>query len=70
MDNLYKKVFGDDWMKEIPVPIPNTVVKLQTAENTLWETVGEDRKSPRLYKGSMENIHRTFFVKNIDRNKL
>ena len=62
MDKLYRKVFGDDWVKEIPVTIPNTVVKLQTAENTLWETVGEDRKSPRLYKGSMENIHRAFFV--------
>ena len=43
MDNLYRKVFGDDWMKEIPVPIPNTVVKLQTAENTIQETVWEDR---------------------------
>ena len=52
MDKLYEKFFGDDWMKEIPVPIPNTVVKLQTAENTLWETVGEDRKSPILYEGA------------------
>ena len=26
--------FGDNWMKETPVPIPNTAVKLQTAENT------------------------------------
>ena len=26
--------FGDYWMEETPVPIPNTVVKLQTAENT------------------------------------
>ena len=43
MDKLYKKVFGDDWMKEIPVPIPNTVVKLQTAEDTLRETVRENR---------------------------
>ena len=25
---------GDDWMKETPVSIPNTEVKLQTAENT------------------------------------
>ena len=25
---------GDYWMKETPVPIPNTAVKLQTAENT------------------------------------
>ena len=30
----YRKVFGDYWMKDTPVPIPNTVVKLQTAEDT------------------------------------
>ena len=34
MGGLYRKVSGDYWMKETPVPIPNTEVKLQTAENT------------------------------------
>ena len=27
-------ISGDDYMEEIPVPIPNTEVKLQCAENT------------------------------------
>ena len=34
MKDGYIKVFGDYWMKDTPVTISNTVVKLQTAENT------------------------------------
>ena len=30
----YREFFGDYWMKDTPVPISNTVVKLQTAEDT------------------------------------
>ena len=29
-----------------PVPIPNTVVKLNRAENTWWAAAREDRSSP------------------------
>ena len=29
-----------------PVPIPNTVVKLNRAENTWWVTAREDRSTP------------------------
>jgi len=36
---------GDDEIEGIPVPIPNTEVKLYDAENTL---LGEDRGSPIL----------------------
>ena len=30
---VYNTNSGDNYMKEIPVPIPNTEVKLQCAEN-------------------------------------
>ena len=29
-----------------PVPIPNTVVKLNRAENTWWEAAREERSTP------------------------
>ena len=35
-----------------PVPIPNTVVKLNRAENTWWVTAREDRSLPTLTKSS------------------
>ena len=31
---------------ETPVPIPNTTVKTKTAENTILETIWEDRWVP------------------------
>ena len=36
---------------ETPVPIPNTTVKTQAAENTMLETAWEDRWMPDLYGG-------------------
>lgn len=35
-----------------PVPIPNTMVKTQTAENTILETVWEDRWLPDYIKNN------------------
>ena len=34
-----------------PVPIPNTMVKTQTADDTMLETAWEDRWMPDLYGG-------------------
>ena len=36
---------GDDYIEEIPVPIPNTEVKLKCAENTCGLPCWEDRLS-------------------------
>ena len=36
---------------ETPVPIPNTTVKTLAAENTILETIWEDRWMPDLYGG-------------------
>ena len=33
-------------LRETPVPIPNTMVKPQAADNTILETVWEDRWVP------------------------
>ena len=44
-----RKFFGDENEEEIPVPIPNTEVKLLSAENTNGLPCWEDRKSPNFY---------------------
>ena len=41
-----KKRSGDDGEEEPPVPIPNTEVKLFSAEDTWWETAWENRSLP------------------------
>ena len=45
-----KKFSGGNYEKDPPVPIPNTAVKLLSAENTRTETSREDRSSPDLYE--------------------
>ena len=39
-------IYGDDSMKDTPVPIPNTEVKLHYADGTRRETSRETRKLP------------------------
>ena len=39
-------IAGVNDAEDPPVPIPNTVVKLSSAENTWWETDREDRSMP------------------------
>ena len=46
--NIYKLIVGVDDAEGPPVPIPNTEVKLSSAENTWLATVWEDRKTPTL----------------------
>ena len=40
------KKYGDDGMRDTPVPIPNTEVKPHNADGTRRETSRETRKSP------------------------
>ena len=40
-----RNISGDDYMEEIPVPIPNTEVKPKCAENTCGLPCWEDRLS-------------------------
>ena len=39
-------IFGGDCKEVTPVPIPNTEVKLFSADGTAWETVWESRTPP------------------------
>ena len=43
---MLHNIVGIDDGEGPPVPIPNTVVKLTSAENTWLETAWEDRKMP------------------------
>ncbi len=40
------KVFGGNSEEVTPVPIPNTAVKLFSADGTAWEAAWESRSSP------------------------
>ena len=42
----HKKIVGVDDVEGPPVPMPNTEVKLDSAENTRMVTSREDRKVP------------------------
>ena len=42
----FKQTFGDNSEEVTPVPIPNTVVKLLSADDTWWATARESRTSP------------------------
>ena len=42
---------GDDGLKDTPVPMPNTEVKLQRAESSWGIAPCEDRTLPRGYSG-------------------
>ena len=46
-----KRIVGLSNAQGPPVPIPNTEVKLRSAENTLLATVREDRSGPTRYGG-------------------
>ena len=40
------EISGDNSVEVTPVPIPNTVVKLFSADDTWWEAAWESRTSP------------------------
>ena len=47
-DRVYTGFFGGDSEEVTPVPIPNTEVKLFSADGTARETVWESRTSPKI----------------------
>ncbi len=51
-DGTFAKFFGDHSEEAPPVPIPNTEVKLFSADGTARVTVWESRSSPILYNKS------------------
>ena len=55
----YINFSGDDYMEEIPVPIPNTEVKLQCAEDICGLPCWENRLSPGLYSSLAQLVERS-----------
>ena len=51
------KTSGDNDVKDTPVPIPNTKVKLYSADGTARETVWKSRSSPGKH-GSLAQLVR------------
>ena len=49
---------GVDDVEGPPVPIPNTVVKLNSAENTWLEAAREDRSTPTLFISPNSSVGR------------
>jgi hypothetical protein len=62
---LSSKVFGGNSEEETPVPIPNTAVKLFSADGTAWVTAWESRtppnqisKAPRVMRGFFYEVRK------------
>gem|GEM_PF-2425727 len=56
---------GGYYEKVTPVPIPNTVVKLPSADDTWMETSRESRSLPDLYQSLMVYTIRLCFMLSI-----
>ena len=50
------RLFGGDSEKEPPVPIPNTEVKLLSAESTCLDTDRKDRTPPNFYSSLAQSV--------------
>ena len=55
------RIFGGNDAEVTPVPIPNTVVKLCSADGTWWEAARESRSSPE-QKRTLTIVGVLFFV--------
>ena len=55
------KFAGGHRIRVPPVPIPNTEVKPDTADGTVWETVWESRSLPALSPKARDVVFRAFF---------
>ena len=53
------KISGDDNREETPVPIPNTEVKLSSAEDTCGLPCWENWSSPGLYSSLAQLVERS-----------
>ena len=61
---MHYKVSGGYYEKVTPVPIPNTAVKLLSAENTWMVTSRENRSPPVLYERYLR-VAGIFFYRNL-----
>ena len=59
LDKSIRKISGDNNEEEIPVPMPNTEVKLLSAEDTYELPCWENRKSPGLYSSLAQLVERS-----------
>ena len=59
LKNSIQKISGDNNEEEIPVPMPNTEVKLLSAEDTYELPCWENRKSPVLYSSLAQLVERS-----------
>ena len=48
------QICGDNSEEVTPVPIPNTEVKLLSADDTWWETAWESRSLPLMLKSNLQ----------------
>ena len=60
-NNHMYKIFGEYSVEETPVPIPNTAVKLYSADGTALATVWESRTSPKFNLKSLSD-GQAFFI--------
>jgi hypothetical protein len=63
-DSIYLRFFGGNSVEETPVPIPNTEVKLYSADGTARETVWESRTPPRIHLKPGFILNPGFFLAN------
>ena len=54
--NHIHRLFGGDSEKDPPVPIPNTEVKLLSAESTCLDTDWKDRTPPNFYSSLAQSV--------------
>ena len=63
----YLNTFGDNDAEVTPVPIPNTVVKLCSADDTWREAARESRSSPELYHKGLTAFVNIFLLSSVGR---
>ncbi len=64
MQTSTHKISGGNDEKDTPVPIPNTAVKLLSADDTWLDTARESRSLPDLYQASAVIPQRLVLVFN------
>ena len=62
-------ICGDNSEEETPVPIPNTEVKLLSADDTWWETAWESKTLPLIYFKNQLSFKLVFFKRYIKASK-
>ena len=66
----FTKFFGGNSEEVPPVPIPNTEVKLFSADGTAWETMWESRSPPNSFKKPLGSYELRGFFFSIQKNHL